>query len=88
MIILNMKLMQIFLLICLMSIFGLMNEFFDLGGMNFKLLKIIVELIMILFIMIMVKYKDELLQIIKYDKNQKQIDHYFQKEKKANKYDY
>ena len=85
MIILNMKLMEIFLLICLMSIFGLMNEFFDLGGMNFKLLKIIVELIMILFIMIMVKYKDELLQIIKYDKNQKQIDHYFQKEKKANK---
>ena len=85
MIILNMKSMQIFLLICLMSIFGLMNEFFDLGGMNFKLLKIIVELIMILFIMIMVKYKDELLQIIKYDKNQKQIDHYFQKEKKTNK---
>ena len=85
MIILNMKLMEIFLLICLMSIFGLMNEFFDLGGMNFKLLKIIVELIMILFIMIMVKYKDELLQIIKYDKNQKQIDHYFQKEKKAKK---
>ena len=77
--------MQIFLLICLMSIFGLMNEFFDLGGMNFKLLKIIVELIMILFIMIMVKYKDELLQIIKYDKNQKQMEHYFQKEKKANK---
>ena len=73
MIILNMKLMQIFLLICLMSIFGLMNEFFDLGGMNFKLLKIIVELLMILFIMIMLKYKDELLQMIKYDKNQKQI---------------
>ena len=85
MIILNMKLMQIFLLICLMSIFGLMNEFFDLGGMNFKLLKIIVELLMILFIMIMVEYKDELLQIIKYDKNQKQIDQYFQKEKKTNK---
>ena len=85
MIILNMKLMQIFLLICLMSIFGLMNEFFDLGGMNFKLLKIIVELLMILFIMIMVKYKDELLQMIKYDKNQKQIDQYFQKEKKTNK---
>ena len=85
MIILNMKLMQIFLLICLMSIFVLMNEFFDLGGMNFKLLKIIVELLTILFIMIMVKYKDELLQMIKYDKNQKQIDQYFQKEKKTNK---
>ena len=35
--------------------------------------------------MIMVKYKDELLQMIKYDKNQKQIDQYFQKEKKTNK---
>ena len=78
--------MQIFLLICLMSFFGLMSEFFDFGGTNFKFLRIIVELLMILLIMIMVKYKDELLQMIKYDKNQKQIEQYFQKkEKKTNK---
>ena len=76
----------IILSICLLSFLGLMIEFYDLGGMNYKLLKIIAELLIILFIMIIMKYKDELIQMTKYDKYQKKLDDYFlPKEKKTNK---
>ena len=70
---------QILLIFCLASFYNLFRSFINNGGMNFPLLKILSELIMLLFFMILFIYKNDLFKIIRIDKFQKKIDDYYKK---------
>ena len=72
----------IILSICLLGFLLLLIEFYDLGGMIYKLLKIIAGLLIKIFIMNIMKYKDELIQMSQYDKYQKKFDEYVLQKKK------
>ncbi len=74
-----MKLNNIVLLVSLSSFYYLVNKFFDQGGLEHKLLKTLLELIIVLFFMILLKYQDEIKQITDFDKNQKKICDFFKK---------
>ena len=52
--------------------------FVEQGGMQYPLLKIIFEMILILFIMILYRYKKEIAGLLKLiDEKQKKIDDYY-----------
>ena len=70
-----MELSKILVTLCALYFFSLLSEFFDLGGMKFKLLKLLIQMSLILFFLVMWKYKDELLP----DKCQRKIEEFFQK---------
>ena len=74
-----MKLENIFLIISIALFYYLINKFLELGGWNHQLLKILVQLILVLFWMLLMKYKNEIKEITEYDKYQKKIYDFFQK---------
>ena len=74
-----MKFNNIILIISVFSLYYLINQFFDLGGMNHQLLIILLKLIIVLFIMILMKYKEEIKEITDFDNNQKKILDFFKK---------
>lgn len=74
-----MKKSNIILIISIISFYYLINQFLDLGGLNHRLLKILLELIVVLFVMIMVKYQDQMKEITDWDSNQKKIVDFFKR---------
>ena len=74
-----MKILYI-LLVAIFEFYCLIKEFIDKGGMNFKLLKIIMQMIMLLFALILLNYRKDLIKYLKEDYLQRQIEHYFKKE--------
>lgn len=77
-----MKYYHMFLLILIILFYSRFNAFIDIGGMNFPLLRILIELILIIFLLILIKYKEELKEITKIDKFQKKIEDYFREKEK------
>ena len=77
-----MKYYHIFIIILILLFYSRFNLFIDLGGFNFPLLKILMELIIIIFVLVLVKYKEELKEITKFDKFQRKIEDYFHTEEK------
>ena len=73
-----MKILYI-LIIGIIEFYCLVQEFIDNGGMNFKLLKIIMESVILLFILILINYRKEFIDFFKEDPMQKKIEHYFGK---------
>ena len=65
----------------LMLFIYLLGDFLNLKGMEYPLLKILMELIGITLLLILVLHKRELI-----DQNQKKIEDYFKKIKKLNNY--
>ena len=74
-----MKKSNIILIISIISFYYLINQFLDLGGLKHRLLKILLELIVVLFVMIMVKYQDQMKEITDWDSNQKKIVDFFKR---------
>jgi len=77
-----MKFIHIFLFSSFVIFYYLFNEFLDLGGMNFRLLKVLMELILLLSILILIKYKKDLNEMTNFDKYQKTWDNFFHKKNK------
>ena len=74
-----MKILYI-LLVAIFEFYCLIKEFIDNGGMNFKLLKIIMQMIMLLFALILLNYRKDLIKYLKEDSLQRKIEYYFKKE--------
>ena len=74
-----MKILYI-LIVAILEFYCLMKEFIDNGGMNFKLLKIIMQLIILLFALILLNYRTDFIKYLKEDSFQRKIEHYFKKE--------
>lgn len=74
-----MKINNIVLLVSIVSFYYLFNQFVDMGGLNHYLLKILLEFIFVLFIMILLKYENEIKEITDFDVYQKKILDYFKK---------
>lgn len=74
-----MKFNEIFVGVCIMAFYYLLREFIDLGGMSYNLLKLLMKLIILLFIMILFKYKEEIKQSFYFDKYQKKLDDFLKK---------
>lgn len=74
-----MKFNQIFLVISILAFYHLANHFVELGGMNHELLKLLMELVLLLFIMILFKYQDEIKKVIYFDTCQRKIDEFLTK---------
>ena len=74
-----MKMNNIILIISIISFYYLFHEFLDLGCLNHRLLKILLELVVILFMMILVKYQEEMKEITDWDAKQKKIFDFFRK---------
>lgn len=74
-----MKCNNIILIISVFAFYYLLNQFFDLGGLNHQLLVILLKLIIVLFIMILIKYQEEIKEITDFDNNQKKIMDFFRK---------
>lgn len=72
-----MKINNIVLLASVVSFYYLINQFLDFGGLNHYLLKILFELIIVVFIMILLKYDNEIKEITDFDVYQKKIKDYF-----------
>ena len=69
-----------FLLIVFLILFNyLFNLFVDNGGMKYPFLKILNQLIMLFFLMILFSFKTDFLKLIQIDKFQKKIDDYYKK---------
>ena len=68
-----MKFNQIFLVISILAFYHLANHFVELGGMNHELLKLLMELVLLLFIMILFKYQDVIKKVIYLDACQKKM---------------
>ena len=74
-----MKFIQILLIILVLLFYYFFRDFIELGGLEFPLLKSVFKLIIILFIMISLKYKDEFMEITRVDKYQKNLEDFFHK---------
>ena len=74
-----MKLNNILLVVSVVSFYYLLNKFLELDGLKHQLLKILLELILVLFLMILLKYQEEIKEITEYEKNQKKICDFFKK---------
>ena len=68
-----MKFNEIVLVICILTFYHLANQFVEEGGMAHNLLKILMELIILLFIMILFKYQEEIKKVIYFDRCQKKL---------------
>ena len=55
------------------------NTFIDLKGMDYPLLRVLLELILITFLLVALKYKEELKEMTQFDKFQTKIEDYFNK---------
>ena len=74
-----MKPNNILLIISIVSFYYLLNKFLELDGLKHQLLKILLELILVLFLMILLKYQDEIKEITEFEKNQKKICDFFKR---------
>lgn len=74
-----MKLNNILLVVSVVSFYYLLNKFLELDGLKHQLLKILLELILVLFLMILLKYQEEIKEITEYEKNQKKICDFFKR---------
>ena len=74
-----MKLNNILLVVSVVSFYYLLNKFLELDGLKHQLLKILLELILVLFLMILLKYQEEIKEITQYEKNQKKICDFFKR---------
>ena len=70
-----MEFSKIFSFICILYFVSVLGEFLESGGMKFKLLKLIMEMIISLFLLIAWKYKDDFVS----EKYQKKLEEYFYK---------
>ena len=77
-----MNIMNALVLIGILMFYNLLSDFISLGGMTYPLLKLLMELIILLFLMILLKFKKNVLEIIYYDKFQKKIEDYYKSIKK------
>ena len=77
-----MKYYHSILLILILLFYSRFNAFTEIGGFDFPLLRILMELILIIFLLILIKYKEELKEITKFEKFQKKIEYYFHKKEK------
>ena len=77
-----MKYYHIILIILILLFYSRFNEFTYIGGFDFPLLKILMELILIVFLLILIKYKEELKEMTKFEKFQRKIEDYFHKKEK------
>ena len=73
---------EIFIMVCILVFYHLSREFIEIGGMNFNLLKKIMELIILLFLMVLSNYKEEIKRTIQYDKCQRKLEEYLKKNRK------
>lgn len=64
----------------MLEFYCLTKEFIDNGGMDFKQLKIIRQLIILLFALILLNYRKDFIKYLKEDSFQRKIEHYFKKE--------
>ena len=71
-----MNINEIFVVVCILLFYHLFNKFKNSGDMNFNILKLIMEMIILLFMMILMKYKEEIKEVIHYDKYQKKLDEF------------
>ena len=69
-----MNINEIFIIECILLFYHLFNKFKNSGGMNFNHLKLIIEMIILLFMMILMKYREEIKEMIHYDKCQQKLD--------------
>ena len=70
---------QFLLVVFFIMFYFLFNLFVDNSGMKYPLLKILSQLIMLLFLMILFSFKTDFLKLIQIDKFQKKIDDYYKK---------
>ena len=69
---------KIFVVICILYFFSSLGEFLELGGSKFKFLKLLMEMVIALFLLIIWKYKDDLIP----DKYQRKLEEFFHKTNK------
>ena len=74
-----MKIINIFILFGIYLFYYLFHNFEELGGMDYPLLKILMELILLLFLLILLKFKKNIIEITNADYYQKKIEDYFKK---------
>ena len=74
-----MKIKNICLLLGILIFYSLVADFIELGGLKFPLLKKLMQMIVLLFLLIFMKYQKSVNDIVKYDKLQKKIDDYLNK---------
>ena len=73
-----MKIVQIILILGIIFLYNLIYMFIELGGMQYPLLKIIFEMLLILSIMILYRYKKEIIGLFNLiDGKQKKIEDYY-----------
>lgn len=70
---------QIMLIFSLLIFYNLFNLFVETGGMKYPLLKILSQLILLLFFMLLFIFKNDILKVFLIDKYQKKIDDYYKK---------
>ncbi len=69
---------QIVIIISALIFLFLILDFQEIGGMNFPLLKILLEMILLLYLLVLYLHKDLLMEKPMYDKKQTYIKDYFQ----------
>lgn len=74
-----MQLNKLAVMISFFVLLYLLNEFLELGWFNHKLLNVLIELIVLLYLLILLKYKKEIYQITKFYIYQKKLEDYFTK---------
>ena len=73
-----MKIVQIILIFGIIFLYNLIYMFLEQGGMQYPLLKILFEMILIVFLMVLYRYKKEIAGLLKLiDEKQKKIDDYY-----------
>ena len=73
-----MKPIDLFLICALLFFYNIFLKFVELKGMEYPLLQLIMELIIILLVLVLPNYKNSLLNLL-YLNKQKKIDDYFKK---------
>ena len=74
-----MKIMNIVILFGIYLFYYLYRNFEELGGMNYPILKILMKLIILLFALILLKYKKNTIEITNVDYYQKKIEDYYKR---------
>ena len=69
---------QIVIIISALIFLFLILDFQEIGGMNFPLLKILLEMILLLYLLVLYLHKDLLMEKPMHDKEQTYIEDYFQ----------
>ena len=73
-----MKIVQIILIFGIIFLYNLIYMLVEQGGMQYPLLKILFEMSLIVFLMVLYRYKKEIAGLLKLiDEKQKKIDDYY-----------